>query len=192
MTREPNAETLLLDQTAVGRVDVRHDADAVWDSPIDIYSAASLRTARRPPHLCQEVLQGLSVRQLVRRGRGWGWLGFGGSSGIWLCHEVSETWRLQYFIVPVVETRGLQLIWGVGCLEARPAEMQRTPSAPALLLPKSVDARSSKLVAEMESDNGFFALEEPCLDPKSLIDPKLLFVGPKIGEGAHAKVYEGK
>ncbi|MFS7923053.1 putative dual-specificity kinase TKL-Pl-4 family [Helianthus anomalus] len=27
---------------------------------------------------------------------------------------------------------------------------------------------------------------------KGLIDPKLLFVGPKIGEGAHAKVYEGK
>lgn len=30
------------------------------------------------------------------------------------------------------------------------------------------------------------------LDDKWLIDPKLLFVGPKIGEGAHAKVYEGK
>ncbi|KAG6424760.1 hypothetical protein SASPL_115180 [Salvia splendens] len=29
------------------------------------------------------------------------------------------------------------------------------------------------------------------LDPKWLVDPKLLFVGPKIGEGAHAKVYEG-
>jgi len=29
-------------------------------------------------------------------------------------------------------------------------------------------------------------------DDKWLIDPKLLFVGPKIGEGAHAKVYEGK
>ncbi|XP_042395794.1 serine/threonine-protein kinase STY13-like [Zingiber officinale] len=44
----------------------------------------------------------------------------------------------------------------------------------------------------MESGNGFFPLEECCLDPKWLIDPKLLFVGPKIGEGAHAKVYEGK
>ncbi|CAN1321806.1 Serine/threonine-protein kinase STY13 [Linum perenne] len=30
------------------------------------------------------------------------------------------------------------------------------------------------------------------LEDKLLIDPKLLFVGPKIGEGAHAKVYEGK
>ncbi|XP_014493069.1 serine/threonine-protein kinase HT1-like isoform X2 [Vigna radiata var. radiata] len=30
------------------------------------------------------------------------------------------------------------------------------------------------------------------LDAKWLIDPKQLFVGPKIGEGAHAKVYEGK
>ncbi|WOL11334.1 hypothetical protein Cni_G20096 [Canna indica] len=44
----------------------------------------------------------------------------------------------------------------------------------------------------MESGNGFFAIEETRLDPKWLIDPKLLFVGPKIGEGAHAKVYEGK
>ncbi|KAG6488378.1 hypothetical protein ZIOFF_049621 [Zingiber officinale] len=44
----------------------------------------------------------------------------------------------------------------------------------------------------MESGNGFFPLEECRLDPKWLIDPKLLFVGPKIGEGAHAKVYEGK
>ncbi|KAL0735523.1 hypothetical protein Bca4012_011733 [Brassica carinata] len=29
------------------------------------------------------------------------------------------------------------------------------------------------------------------LDPKWLVDPRHLFVGPKIGEGAHAKVYEG-
>lgn len=37
----------------------------------------------------------------------------------------------------------------------------------------------------MDSGNGF-------LDPKWLIDPRLLFVGSKIGEGAHAKVYAGK
>lgn len=30
------------------------------------------------------------------------------------------------------------------------------------------------------------------VEDRWLIDPKLLFVGPKIGEGAHAKVYEGK
>lgn len=44
----------------------------------------------------------------------------------------------------------------------------------------------------MESGSGFFSLEEFQLDPKFNIDPKLLFVGPRIGEGAHAKVYEGK
>lgn len=38
----------------------------------------------------------------------------------------------------------------------------------------------------------FYAGGEFSLDPKWLVDPKLLFVGPKIGEGAHAKVYEGK
>lgn len=45
---------------------------------------------------------------------------------------------------------------------------------------------------EMGSANGFYTGEEFNLETKWLIDPKLLFVGPKIGEGAHAKVYEGK
>ncbi|KAI5068160.1 hypothetical protein GOP47_0016505 [Adiantum capillus-veneris] len=31
-----------------------------------------------------------------------------------------------------------------------------------------------------------------CIDERWLIDPKLLFVGPRIGEGGHGKVYEGK
>lgn len=45
----------------------------------------------------------------------------------------------------------------------------------------------------MGSANGFYSGEEEFnLEAKWLIDPKLLFVGPKIGEGAHAKVYEGK
>ncbi|KAJ6775810.1 SERINE-THREONINE PROTEIN KINASE [Salix koriyanagi] len=43
----------------------------------------------------------------------------------------------------------------------------------------------------MGSSNGFYSGEFN-LDAKWLVDPKLLFVGPKIGEGAHAKVYEGK
>jgi hypothetical protein len=30
------------------------------------------------------------------------------------------------------------------------------------------------------------------IDKKLLIDPKQLFIGSKIGEGAHGKVYEGK
>ncbi|CAN1319774.1 hypothetical protein LINPERPRIM_LOCUS31391 [Linum perenne] len=34
--------------------------------------------------------------------------------------------------------------------------------------------------------------EEFDMDAKWLIDPKLLFVGPKIREGAHVKVYDGK
>uniref|UniRef100_A0A0E0K1W0 Protein kinase domain-containing protein n=1 Tax=Oryza punctata TaxID=4537 RepID=A0A0E0K1W0_ORYPU len=44
----------------------------------------------------------------------------------------------------------------------------------------------------MESGSEFYAGEGLHIDPKWLIDPKLLFVGPRIGEGAHAKVYEGK
>ncbi|KAI7724893.1 hypothetical protein M8C21_025819, partial [Ambrosia artemisiifolia] len=49
---------------------------------------------------------------------------------------------------------------------------------------------SSKKI--MGSGNEFFNTGEFSLEAKWLIDPKLLFVGPKIGEGAHAKVYEGK
>lgn len=44
----------------------------------------------------------------------------------------------------------------------------------------------------MGSGNGFYSEDEFNLEAKWLIDPKHLFVGPKIGEGAHAKVYEGK
>ncbi|XP_075660684.1 serine/threonine-protein kinase STY13 isoform X1 [Castanea sativa] len=44
----------------------------------------------------------------------------------------------------------------------------------------------------MESENRFYSTDEFKLDAKWLIDPKHLFVGPRIGEGAHAKVYEGK
>lgn len=44
----------------------------------------------------------------------------------------------------------------------------------------------------MEAGRGFLNADELRLDPKWLIDPKLLFVGPRIGEGAHGKVYEGK
>lgn len=43
----------------------------------------------------------------------------------------------------------------------------------------------------MESGR-FHSVEEFHLDSKWLVDPNQLFVGPKIGEGAHAKVYEGK
>lgn len=44
----------------------------------------------------------------------------------------------------------------------------------------------------MGSGNGIYSVEEFSLEAKWLIDPKHLFVGPRIGEGAHAKVYEGK
>ena len=48
------------------------------------------------------------------------------------------------------------------------------------------------LSEDMGSDNRFYSTDEFYLDAKWLIDPRHLFVGPKIGEGAHAKVYEGK
>ncbi|KAL2904573.1 Serine/threonine-protein kinase STY13 [Bienertia sinuspersici] len=44
----------------------------------------------------------------------------------------------------------------------------------------------------MGSGTSLYSTEEFKLDTKWLINPRYLFVGPKIGEGAHAKVYEGK
>lgn len=44
----------------------------------------------------------------------------------------------------------------------------------------------------MGSGNGIYSAEEFSLDAKWLVDPKQLLVGPKIGEGAHAKVYKGQ
>ncbi|XP_043704350.1 serine/threonine-protein kinase STY13-like isoform X2 [Telopea speciosissima] len=40
--------------------------------------------------------------------------------------------------------------------------------------------------------NGLIPTSEFQIDEKLLIDPKLLYVGSKIGEGAHGKVYEGR
>ncbi|KAF8397029.1 hypothetical protein HHK36_018667 [Tetracentron sinense] len=42
------------------------------------------------------------------------------------------------------------------------------------------------------TQNGSITDPQFQIDEKLLIDPKLLFVGSKIGEGAHGKVYEGR
>lgn len=44
----------------------------------------------------------------------------------------------------------------------------------------------------MGSANAIYSVGEFNLDAKWLVDPKQLLVGPKIGEGAHAKVYKGQ
>ncbi|GKV04345.1 hypothetical protein SLEP1_g16507 [Rubroshorea leprosula] len=40
--------------------------------------------------------------------------------------------------------------------------------------------------------NCFTACPELTIDENLLLDPKLLFIASKIGEGAHGKVYEGR
>ncbi|XP_039050479.1 serine/threonine-protein kinase STY13-like [Hibiscus syriacus] len=42
------------------------------------------------------------------------------------------------------------------------------------------------------SNGSMTAAQELTIDQNLLIDPKLLFIGSKIGEGAHGKVYEGR
>nr|GFA57258.1 serine/threonine-protein kinase HT1 isoform X1 [Tanacetum cinerariifolium] len=39
--------------------------------------------------------------------------------------------------------------------------------------------------------NGSVTNSDCTIDERVLVDPKLLFIGAKIGEGAHGKVYEG-
>ena len=40
--------------------------------------------------------------------------------------------------------------------------------------------------------NGSITATQLTIDAHLLVDPKLLFIGSKIGEGAHGKVYEGR
>ncbi|KAM7526587.1 hypothetical protein LguiA_016489 [Lonicera macranthoides] len=42
------------------------------------------------------------------------------------------------------------------------------------------------------SGNGSITSSHLTIDERVLVDPKLLFIGSKIGEGAHGKVYEGR
>lgn len=52
---------------------------------------------------------------------------------------------------------------------------------------RSVDSEP-KLVSE----NGSISSPRLSIDDNLLVDPKLLFIGSKIGEGAHGRVYEGR
>lgn len=40
--------------------------------------------------------------------------------------------------------------------------------------------------------NGSITAQQLTIDESLLVDPKLLFIGAKIGEGAHGKVYQGR
>ncbi|KAK6943260.1 Serine-threonine/tyrosine-protein kinase, catalytic domain [Dillenia turbinata] len=55
------------------------------------------------------------------------------------------------------------------------------------VLRKSVEVESKSV-----SENGSIAEPRLSIDETLLVDPKLLFIGAKIGEGAHGKVYEGR
>lgn len=50
---------------------------------------------------------------------------------------------------------------------------------------KSGEQHSSK-------SNGSIMGSCSVIDERVLVDPKLLFIGSKIGQGAHGKVYEGR
>ncbi|XP_015961289.1 serine/threonine-protein kinase STY13 [Arachis duranensis] len=52
-------------------------------------------------------------------------------------------------------------------------------------VPESTESKSVK-------QNGFITDTQLTIDESLLVDPKLLFIGSKIGEGAHGKVYEGR
>ncbi|XP_030480325.2 serine/threonine-protein kinase STY13 [Cannabis sativa] len=52
--------------------------------------------------------------------------------------------------------------------------------------------RSGELEPNSVSQNGSITAAQFTIDENLLVDPKLLFIGSKIGEGAHGKVYEGR
>ncbi|TXG58960.1 hypothetical protein EZV62_016789 [Acer yangbiense] len=55
-------------------------------------------------------------------------------------------------------------------------------------LRRSVGGESKRV----RQQNGSITAPELTIDQNLLVDPKLLFIGNKIGEGAHGKVYEGR
>ncbi|KAL5550630.1 hypothetical protein UlMin_000806 [Ulmus minor] len=55
-----------------------------------------------------------------------------------------------------------------------------------------VARRSGELEPNSLSQNGSITAPQLTIDENLLVDPKLLFIGSKIGEGAHGKVYEGR
>lgn len=55
------------------------------------------------------------------------------------------------------------------------------------VLRNSVEAERRPVI-----QNGSITAQQLTIDDNLLVDPKLLFIGSKIGEGAHGKVYEGR
>ncbi|XP_024981771.1 serine/threonine-protein kinase HT1 isoform X1 [Cynara cardunculus var. scolymus] len=57
---------------------------------------------------------------------------------------------------------------------------------------KSGTAKSGSGCSKSACSNGSISNSDSTIDERVLVDPKLLFIGAKIGEGAHGKVYEGR
>ncbi|KAJ0650935.1 putative dual-specificity kinase [Helianthus annuus] len=56
---------------------------------------------------------------------------------------------------------------------------------------KSGTVKSGSGCSKSVCSNGSITSSDCTIDERVLVDPKLLFIGAKIGEGAHGKVYEG-
>lgn len=54
------------------------------------------------------------------------------------------------------------------------------------------DKSGRKSVEGVSSVGSISTSEDLCIDERVLVDPKTLFIGSKIGEGAHGKVYQGR
>lgn len=57
---------------------------------------------------------------------------------------------------------------------------------------KSGTVKSGSGCSKSVCSNGSITNSDCTIDDRVLVDPKLLFIGTKIGEGAHGKVYEGR
>lgn len=49
-----------------------------------------------------------------------------------------------------------------------------------------------KYVEDVSRNGSILHSTQLSIDERVLVDPKQLFIGTKIGEGAHGKVYEGR
>ena len=57
---------------------------------------------------------------------------------------------------------------------------------------ESIVRNSVEVDSNSSTQNGSITSPQLTIDKNLLVDPKLIFIGSKVGEGAHGRVYEGR
>lgn len=98
--------------------------------------------------------------------------------------EMSTVGWILLIIGPVeIEMRNSGIIWGcnMNYTGGEQGEIEES------IIRSSVEVDSTSF-----NQNGLITAPQLTIDKNLLVDPKLIYIGSKVGEGAHGKVYEGR